>query len=251
MGQQAASQPLWVIGAPRSGTTFFGAMLDRHPEITLSNESRVFVWMKQAIEVDCARPDIIEPEHRERFTRFLKREGGGLIERYYREELGVKTRIWGDKHPPYSDPTLLSGREGTPENQGARPREPRSGSALRLIRELLPESKFIHLRRDAEEVAQSLVSRKWIASVAFGMDVWRQYIAEIEGFLAELPPDRHLTVEYATLLQSPAEAAGAVARFLEVDAAPLTAFLEAERAAPTPYSAPVRDLASTAYAPPA
>lgn len=236
------SQPLWVIGAPRSGTTFLHAMLNHHPAVTVTNEGRLLALLKQVIEVDCARPDLVEPVHRDRFTGFLKREAGALIERYYRRELGVTTPIWGDKHPPYADPALLSGRCGSALV------EPIQGSALPLIHEMLPRSKFIHIRRDAGGVARSLVARQWTGSIADGERVWRQYLDEIERFFATIDAPSRLTIDYAHLLEAPEEAAGRLAHFLGLaDAAPFTAFLAAERKAPTPYSAPVRDLATAVY----
>lgn len=239
------SQPLWVIGAPRSGTTFLHAMLNQHPAVTLTNEGRLMALLKQVIEVDCARPDLVEPVHRDRFIGFFKREAGALIERYYRHELGVATPIWGDKHPPYADPALLSGRDGSALVQ------PVQGSALALVRDLLPSSKFIHIRRDAEGVARSLVARRWTGSIDDGKHVWRQYLDEIEGFLAGIDPASRLTIDYAHLLDAPEAAAGALAQFLRLpDAAPFTAFLAAERKAPTPYSAPVRDLGTAVYGAP-
>jgi hypothetical protein len=231
------SQPLWVVGAPRSGTTFLGAVLNRHPMVTLTNESRVFVLMKKVIEEDCAKPDLVDVEHRERFTGFLKREAGPLIERYYRQVLGADTPIWGDKHPPYADPAVLSGR------QGARPVLPVSGSCLRLIREVIPASKFIHIHREPEQVARSLRGRGWVASLADGMAVWRQYVREIDEFFGEIESRKRLVVAYADLLEEPERTADALARFLELsDASPIASFLKAQHQTPTPFSTPVRDL---------
>jgi len=234
------SQPLWLVGAPRSGTTFLAAVLNRHPMITLTSEARLFVLLKNVIEVDCARPDLLEPEHTERFRSFLESRAAGLIEGYYREALGAKTPIWGDKHPPYADPTVLSGRDG------ARPRLPVSGSCLRLIRRLLPRSKFIHILRDPAEVARSLLGKGWTASFSDGMAIWRQYVKEIDGFFAELDEENGFVMTYADLLAKPDETASSIVRFLDIaDARPLSEFLRSERVAPTPFSGPVTDLAAT------
>lgn len=230
------SQPLWIFGAPRSGTTFLASLLNAHPEITLTIEGRFFALVKQLMEVDCARADLLDEAHRNRFVSFLKQNTGPLLERYYREELGVDTVIWGDKHPSYGDPALLSGR------QGSRLQQPPSGSALRLIDELLPNSKFIHIHRAADQVAHSLLSRGWVPSLADGEIVRQQYVDEIESFFEEIDADRKLTLAYSNLLQRPDEAAVAIARFLAIEAEPLLTFLHAERQTPTPYSEPVRDL---------
>ena len=45
------SQPLFVIGSPRSGTTFFVQMLNCHPAIYITNETRIFVLLKDMIEI--------------------------------------------------------------------------------------------------------------------------------------------------------------------------------------------------------
>ncbi|HUC18602.1 MAG TPA: sulfotransferase [Acetobacteraceae bacterium] len=231
------SQPLWIVGAPRSGTTFLAAVLNRHPMIGLTNESRVFVLLKHILERACAEPELLDHEQRERFTAFLKREAGGLIERYYREALGIATPVWGDKHPPYADPTVLSGRAG------ARPLLPVSGSCLRLIREVLPDSKFIHIHREPTDVAHSLDRKGWVPSVADGMAVWRQYVREIDEFFGELDEANRLVVAYADLLEEPEETASSLARFLGLaDARPMELFLRAQHQAPTPFSAPVRNL---------
>ncbi|HUA77748.1 MAG TPA: sulfotransferase [Acetobacteraceae bacterium] len=231
------SQPLWIIGAPRSGTTFLTAVLNRHPMISLTNESRVFVLLKHILERACTQPEFLDVDQRERFTGFLKREAAGLIERYYREELGVVTPIWGDKHPPYADPTVLSGRVG------ARPLLPVSGSCLPLIREVFPTSKFIHIHREPTEVAHSLERKGWTPSLADGMAVWRQYVREIDEFFAQIEPENRLVVAYADLLEDPDETAASLTGFLGLtDPQPIALFLHAQHSEPTPFSAPVRDL---------
>ena len=232
-----SSQPLWIIGAPRSGTTFLAAVLNCHPMISLTNESRVFVLFKHILERACANPEFVDVDHRERFTGFIKHEAASLIERYYREELGVATPIWGDKHPPYADPTVLSGRSGS------RPLLPVSGSCLPLIREVFPTSKFIHIQRDSKEVAYSLERKGWTPSLTDGMLVWRQYVDEIDRFFAGIEPENRLVISYADLLDQAEEAAAALAGFLGLaDPQPIARFLHNQRGSPTPFSAPVRDL---------
>lgn len=230
------SQPLIVIGAPRSGTTFLCHTLNQHPDIGLSNESRVFALMKQMLEAQRSRPDLLDPGVQAAFEAFLRERAGSWIEQFYRERLGVTARIWGDKHPPYADPTLLSGRDG------AVAREPQSGSCLRLIRELLPGVKFIHIHRNPAQVARSLVGRGWIGTLEEGLEIWRQYLTEITAFLAELPDEQQLTLGHVELLAEPDGAARALAEFLDLaDRGPIRRFLLSQRVKPTPFSEPVSD----------
>lgn len=232
----SVSQPLVVIGAPRSGTTFLCHTLNQHPEIELTNESRIFALVKQLLETQRNRPDLLDRAIQAQFEKFLRQHAGAWIERFYREELGITARVWGDKHPPYADPTVLSGRDG------AEPRGPQSGSCLHLICELMPRVKFIHIHRDPAQVAHSLVRKGWIGTTQDGLEVWRQYLTEITTFLSELPGDRQLTLSHAELLGRPEDSAWAIARFLDLaDHEPIQRFLLEQRARPTPFSEPVSD----------
>lgn len=234
------SQPLVIIGAPRSGTTFLCNVLNQHPQIHLTDESRVFVLLKDFIEVRSNRPDLIGRDFRDRFVAFARNSLGEWVERFYREVLGVTAPIWGDKHPPYADPTLLSGRKG------AEPRLPRSGSALRLIRSCLPHAKFIHIHRDPLQVAHSLVRKGWAASIDDGVEVWRQYVGEIVEFFGETDRDRHLTIAYRDLLEAPELVSSTIGRFLRLpEWRSIEAFLLAQRQRPTPFSDPVTDLSDS------
>ena len=231
------SQPLVVIGAPRSGTTFLCHVLNEHPLIQLTNESRIFVLMKDLIEERSFRPHLIGRDFQERFSAFMRRNAGELVERFYRDGLQVTAPIWGDKHPPYADPAVLSGRKG------AELRLPVSGSCLRLIRDCLPSVKFIHIHRDPLQVAHSLLSKRWAESIDDGVQVWRDYVSEIVEFLGRIDHAQHLTIRYSDLLAQPEEVASAVGRFLGLaDVESLKQFLLAQRKGPTPFSDPVTDL---------
>lgn len=232
------SFPLFIVGAPRSGTTFLCSVLNAHPLIQLTNECRVFALLKQMLDADSHRPDLLGQTRRESLDVYARRTLGAWIEGYYREALGVRAPIWGDKHPPYADPTLLSGRIGAIE------REPRSGSCLRLIRELLPNARFIHIHRDPVGVANSLVRKHWIGSINDGVRVWGQYVNEILEFFTEVPASHTLTIGYRGLIGDAETTTRRIGDFLGLDdASPIGDFLDAQRRTPTPFSDPVTDIA--------
>ena len=153
--------------------------------------------------------------------------------------------IWGDKHPPYADPTILSGRIGAIE------RLPRSESCLRLIHELLPNARFIHIHRDPGWVANSLVRKHWIGSVNDGVRVWGQYVTEIIDFFAEVPVEQTLTIGYRSLIEDADTTIASIGRFLGLtDGSPIRDSLHAQRSAPTPFSDPVTAIADLYVVPP-
>jgi hypothetical protein len=230
--------PLFIVGSPRSGTTFLCSVLNVHPLIQLTNECRIFALLKETLDVGSNRPDLLSPACRDRFSTFSRRTLGEWVERFYREELGMTAPIWGDKHPSYADPAVLSGRTGSIE------RLPRSGSCLGLIRELLPQARFIHIHRDPRHVANSLLHKHWIGSIEEGVRVWEQYVSEIIGFFERIPAEQALTVPYRTVVEDPGATAASIGQFLGLaDASPISDFLMSQRSAPTPFSDPVTDIA--------
>lgn len=232
------SSPLFIVGAPRSGTTFLCSLLNTHPLIGLTNECRIFLLLKSMLEVERRRPDLLGVTHRDRLEAFGRRTLGTWVERYYRDELGIDAPVWGDKHPSYGDPTVLSGRTGSIE------RMPRSGSCLRLIRDALPHARFIHIHRDPGHVANSLVHKHWAASLEDGVRIWSQYVGEIIGFFEELPAHQKLTLAYRQLVENGSDTVTTIGDFLGLaDASPISEFLATQRHAPTPFSEPVTDIA--------
>ncbi|HEX4261765.1 MAG TPA: sulfotransferase [Acetobacteraceae bacterium] len=232
------SLPLFILGAPRSGTTFLTHVLNQHPAVDITSESRIFVLLKDLVEERSERGDLLDASIRDRFQSFLRAEAGRFVERFYREGLGFTAPIWGDKHTSYADPAVLSGR-----HRGVMA-EPRSGSCLALIRETLPRARFIHIHRHPWQVASSLCRRGWVGSIAEGVQVWRQHVGEAVAFLDELDPGESLSLSLYELVDAPEAAAEAIARLLGLsDAEPFAHVLRAEQAKPTPFSSPTSDLA--------
>ena len=231
------SQPLFVLGAPRSGTTFLRYALNQHPLVHLTNEARIFVLLKELLEERAAMPHLLDGDLRDDFSAFFRRNAGELVERFYREQLGIVTPIWGDKHPSYGDPAVLSGRDGATMN------DPASGSCLELIRTALPHAKFLHIHRHPWQVAASMKRRGWVESRAAGVQVWHQYVREIDAFMATLPEAQGLHLSHAELTRHPATAAKQIGAFLGLGVvAPIERFLTAQSHRPTPFSSPTTDL---------
>jgi Sulfotransferase family len=230
------SQPLFVIGAPRSGTTFLVQLLNRHPAIHITNETRIFVLLKEMIEIRSRHQWLLETPYQERFATFVRRHAGAWVEQFYREELGISRPIWGDKHPHYADPMVL-------EDEAKRVPGAPSGSCLTLIRDCLPRAKFIHLHRDPCRVVFSLAQKKWVGSIDEGALVWRRHVEECLGFSDALGEGQCLSIAYADLLQRPTQALSAIVNLLALpDVGEMANFLAEQRRNPTPMSAPVTDL---------
>ena len=197
-------RPIFVVGAPRSGTTLLRYMLCSHPRIYIPPESsfipRFFrrsprqpMRREQAIQTLRSlfsyhsffrdwRADLPDPgafvDALEELTpaAFL----GSLYGQYARQ-FGASR--WGDKSPLYS-------------------------SYVDLIAEIFPTAQFIHLIRDGRDVALSMV-KAYPRIPFFFMDMyyaarsWRRRVRQAMAAGAHLGPDRYLEVRYEQLTEHP------------------------------------------------
>jgi hypothetical protein len=203
---------IFVVGSPRSGTTFLGQTLGRQPGVVDLDEVQP---LKAAIP---ALVDLPEAEQARRFRRTL--------------ELVRLLGLVGH----------LRGVEQTPE----------TSFVLRAAFHAYPQARALHMLRDGRDVACSLLERGWLsahrsdtddAHQPFGVHArfwveperrdefarvsdarraawaWRRYVTAVRGTADE----RVLEVRYENLPAS----AGAVADHLGLDAAPLAAALAA------------------------
>ncbi len=131
----SSPDPILILGAPRSGTTYLRALVNAHPRIVLTRESRILNWMRRSF--DLASDDSVVSQHRAEFVAFLRRELPDQIRKFYRS-LDSEACYWGDKNPRYA---------AHPET-------------LTRIHEFFPASRYIHIVRDPRAVVASLLQKR-------------------------------------------------------------------------------------------
>jgi LPS sulfotransferase NodH len=133
-------QFLFIVGSPRSGTSWLQLMLGAHPSVCTSTELRLFngyvapwleAWRVDTQWAEEGRSFVGLPVvwKEDEFHAFLK----SFLERVYSSALEEKPSASHilDKHPAYSD-------------------------YVSEIRLLIPQARFIHVIRDGRDVAVSL-----------------------------------------------------------------------------------------------
>ena len=215
------SAPFFVIGAPRSGTTFLREVLNRHERVLITNELRVMTYMNRIINRTASDKWILL-NGREGFLEHFKRELPLVIESYYRGLGASSTTRWGDKNPHYAD------SKTDPE-------------CLALIDELFPESQFLNIVRDGREVVSSLIAKGWV-DLDEAVAVWRRHIEHARDFGRKISADRFLTVKYEDLVAEPFAITSRVFTFLDVgEDQNVTDFLAKQARERTPFSKPMSD----------
>jgi Sulfotransferase family len=221
---ELAPDPIIVYGAPRSGTTYLQALLSAHPEVFISDETRLFAWLHHALAL--TEDDRMVLGHREAFVRHLRERFPQLIRDFYRG-LAPDARHWGDKNPHYADPF----------NDGC----------LELIEELFPQSMFIHIVRDGRDVVSSLLrkdkdGKPWVTFDQAHF-TWSRHIARGSAFGRTLPRERFFELRYEELVADDVAMAGDIFGFLGIELHPaVEAFCRSQREKRTPFKGPTRNL---------
>lgn len=175
-------RPIFVCGPPRSGSTWFAHLLSSHPNVLVTNETRVMVWFSRCHEG--FEGDLQVNTNKKEFVRLARPALAGLVVDYYRllRSLHGKpsARRWGDKYPHYVDPS----------------------SNERVIADIeasFPLSQHVLILRDPRAVARSILRLKW-APIHECVRVWRDTVLHGKFWLSRLGPSRFRFIRYEDLL---------------------------------------------------
>lgn len=210
--------PVFVLGAPRSGTTFLGSCIGALPEISYHFEPRV---------TKAAARHVYDGSWPHPRAARLFRASYRLL--------------------------LLAAGEG-----GLRfaEKNPENCFIVPFLAQTFPDARFVQIVRDGRDVAVSHAEKPWLAATsaesgrrgrggqawgpwarwwveperaaefAAASDLtrtawsWRRFTDAARTALAELEPDRVLTVRYEDVVRRPDEAAATLGRFLGHDDPP-------------------------------
>ena len=187
---QKDAKPLFIIGVPRSGTTFLHQIMNSHPQICLTDELRVVAWLfsecKKLREGFRIHGDPYPFNHGEEFAEYLYRNAGTLIRPFYMK-LAIKwgkrnIKYWGDKYPHYD-------------------------VFLEKIPEAFPRVIFLFIHRDLKDTLCSVMNgHKWSAekSAKYVVNIYSSYITKVEKLIKErkLTSDRFIHIKYENLVNN-------------------------------------------------
>jgi len=188
--------PLFLLGTPRSGTTFLQQVIDAHPEVCVTDELRAVAWLVQeAGKLREGRTVHGNPYPLTRgrvFANYLLRNADRILVPFYLREAKragkPAIRYWGDKYPHYDE-------------------------ILHLLPGLFPEARYLLIHRDLRDTIASVMTRfEWPADRAapFVCLIYDRYVRQAEALTRDgtVPPERFLHVNYLDLNTDAAAEAG-------------------------------------------
>jgi hypothetical protein len=205
----------FLVGSERSGTTLFRLMLDAHPDMAVPPESYFIIDLyrrrKRYESGDGQRYNTIALANDLAGSRWFRAWGmppkelatamrreddvdfAEAIRKIYRgyAKMFGKSR-YGDKTPAYVQ-------------------------HIRVLAEIFPEARFVHLIRDGRDVAMSLTEVKWgPTDVLEAALQWRERVQRGRQAGAELGAHRYLEVRYERLVAEPEAVLRETSEFVEL-----------------------------------
>ena len=198
---------VFIVGCPRSGTTYLQRLLACHPLIKTGQESDVF---------DSYIGPMLRTWNRDLYEPIDGRGGLGmacyLSEKDFIESL---RRFMLDLIVP-----MVS---GLGDCQLFVEKTPSHALYISEISQLLPDTRFIHMYRDPRDVVASLVAAgrswgsKWAPKKAsYAAWMWREHIEAVENSKAKLPSDTFLELRYEDIKADGVDTLSRVAGFLGI-----------------------------------
>jgi tetratricopeptide (TPR) repeat protein len=214
--------PIFLISMPRSGSTLLEQMLDQHPKIEAVGElPYVRALLRSAMEIHTRREPIKVPQL---ITRLSERE---------RQALGADYLQRASLHRKTDAPFFVD-------------KMPMNWSDLLFIRQILPQARFIEIRRNAMDCCLSnfvhYFSRAHAASFDLG-DIGRFYVdyVRLMDHLDAVAPGLVHHIRYEALVEDPEPQLRGALDYLGLDWDPATLrFYESDRIVRTPSAEQVR-----------
>jgi LPS sulfotransferase NodH len=207
---EARAQPIFVVGSPRSGTTLLRAILNRHSEIGLCDETFFFYYVARRRR---AFGDLASARNRRRLvdaylsTRRMREMGldlGALAERLMRE---------GTTYPDFFASILRFHAEAHGKSRWGE-KTPLHADELPALGAWYPDGRVVHIVRDPRDVVSSLQRMPWGArSVLRNARVWKRLTAPAGAARAGIA---RMVVRYEDLVADPPATMRSVCAFLGV-----------------------------------
>lgn len=214
--RRADEDLFFVLGAPKSGTTWLQKLLAAHPELSCKGEGKFLFFRNRLIEGMTKYGVFLQNYNDAVFgERLFPVIGEAEFERLFRAF--IETRV-------------VTGAPASARRVGCK--DPELGLYMASTAAMFPKASFVHLVRDPRDVAVSAWGHTARTDSRFSErppDLkalvtqstvgWATYVRSVQSTAAAAGLACH-QLRYEDLLAAPAETLAAVLRFLDVSADP-------------------------------
>jgi hypothetical protein len=214
-------RPIFIVGAPRSGTTLLRNILNRHPCLAICGETQFYHWIYARRH---AFGDLSQLVHRRRVV-------DAYLSTVCAQRLGADLSILNDKllRQAVSYPAFFAAiLEWYAESQRKKrcgEKTPQHARLTETLCEWFPGARILHLVRDPRDVVASLQRKPWAShSAVRNAQVW---LGLNQAALRSNHRPDYLQIKYEQLVTQPERDLQRICGFLGEDYSP--AMLEADQ----------------------
>ncbi len=206
------SNIVFIVGCPRSGTTWLRKLLASHPKVHSGGESHLFAWYLGS-QLRASKKDFKTHHKSSRNESWT-----GLC--YYFEETQFITILREYMHK------LMEPMVG-----GLGPQEifvektPKHSFFIPEIIEMLPECRIVHILRDGRDVVSSLLAA---SKSSWGSDwspgsarqaarLWVEHVETVLGASKKIPPEQFYQLRYEDLWKNTDKTLRDLSQFLKLE----------------------------------
>jgi len=206
--QKSGENILFIVGSPRSGTTWVQKILGSHPSIVTTQESEIFTTF-------------VNPVMRRYRTQLKNPSGrGGTGLPCYWTELEFRNLMRNIFYSMIKQVPEYNGRKLFVE------KTPSHALVIDIIHEILPKAKYIHIIRDPRNVASSMIAaskswgKNWAPNNIIQAGImWRKHTRSAVRSLRKVPKNCQISIKYETLCKDVLSTANQLFSFCEVEIA--------------------------------
>ncbi len=189
------TQPIFLVGAERSGTTVLRLMLNHHPQLAWCNE---FEYVVDQIADSNAWPQLDQYYEWLETHRIFQASGFAIDHSL--------------NYPQLVNSFLCQKRDSEGKSLVGATVHRHFDQLLKIW----PDAHFIHLIRDGRDVARSCIGMGWAGNVWTGVERWIQ--AEcLWGLLSQkVPTDQQIELTYEELISDPVNTLSRLCNFIGI-----------------------------------
>ncbi len=222
-GLQSAVQngPIFIIGAPRSGTTLLQYMLRSHPRISLpTGESHFMVPLQKEAE---AFGDLQNINNIRRVLNEMYRRNAGFLDtdlHGLKFDVDALAQQLHARRVATVPEVIRAMMEFNAEGEGKKrwgDKTPYYSLHVPIIMEMFPDAQFLHIIRDGRDCALSMLERGKdldIHNIYQAARIWKRYVDAGQAAGGVLERFQYYEFRYEDLLHTPRDVVSGICEFL-------------------------------------
>lgn len=207
------SDPFFIVGVQRSGTTLLRLILNAHSKIAIPEEAS---FLKPLLKSKWIRTTITG-EKKDKLVRYLRKNEQFNLWNFDREPLlqNIKNK---ESTTIKEIMEIMYSSYATHEGKSSWGDKSLFFGAMDLLYEMFPQARFIHIVRDGRDVFHSWrkMDPKKSHPTVMALD-WKFKIHFIEKSMKNIPSSSMMVVRYEDLLDNPEETLKDICKFLNIE----------------------------------